>query len=55
MNEDDLALAARLTARFGKGRDTESVTLTVTDLQGNSRELKVAPLPATEIPPEWYL
>jgi hypothetical protein len=55
VNEDDLALAARLTARFGKGRDTESVTLTVTDMQGNSREFKVVPIPANEIPPEWYL
>ena len=55
VNNDDLELAARLTARFGKGRDTDSVILTVTDIQGNSRELKVTPLPATEIPPEWYL
>ncbi|MEK9133536.1 MAG: tRNA (5-methylaminomethyl-2-thiouridylate)-methyltransferase, partial [Pseudomonadota bacterium] len=55
VNEEDLELAARLTARFGKGRDAESVTLTVTDMQGNSHEIKVAPLPASEIPPEWYL
>ena len=55
VNEEDLELAARLTARFGKGRDAESVILTVTDLQGSSREFKVAPLSATEIPPEWYL
>jgi predicted ribosome quality control (RQC) complex YloA/Tae2 family protein len=55
VNEDDLTLAARLTARFGKGRDATSVTLTVTDAQGDSREVKIAPLPADEIPPEWYL
>jgi tRNA-specific 2-thiouridylase len=55
VNEDDLELAARLTARFGKGRDAEAVTLSVTDVQGNSRELKVTPLSATEILPEWYL
>ena len=55
VSEDDLELAARLTARFGKGREAEAVTLTVTDTAGNSRELKIAPLPANDIPPEWYL
>jgi tRNA U34 2-thiouridine synthase MnmA/TrmU len=54
-SEDDLELAARLTARFGKGREAEAVTLTVTDTAGNSRELQVAPMPANDIPPEWYL
>ena len=29
--------------------------LTVTDAAGNSRELQVAPIPANDIPPEWYL
>jgi hypothetical protein len=52
---DDLELAARLTARFGKGREAETVTLSVTDAAGNSRELRVAPIPANDIPPEWYL
>ena len=37
-SEDDLELAARLTARFGKGREAETVTLTVTDTAGNSHE-----------------
>src|SRR3989344_5846685 len=55
VSEDDLELAARLTARFGKGREAEAVTLNVTDTAGNSRELKIAPLPANDIPPEWYL
>jgi len=55
VNEDDLLLAARLTARFGKGREAESVTLTVTDMAGQSRVLTVVPLPANDIPPAWYL
>lgn len=54
-NEDDLELAARLTARFGKGREAECVHVAVTDLQGRSREFKVAPLAAEEIPETWYL
>ncbi|MDH3371686.1 MAG: tRNA (5-methylaminomethyl-2-thiouridylate)-methyltransferase [Gammaproteobacteria bacterium] len=53
--EKDIELAARLTARFGRGREAETVTLTVTDTAGNSREWQVAPMPANVIPPEWYL
>lgn len=52
---DDLVLAARLTARFGHGRDADAVDVTVTDTSGNSRTLSVPPLPAEEIPQEWYL
>ncbi|TAM43632.1 MAG: DUF814 domain-containing protein [Gammaproteobacteria bacterium] len=54
-NDDDLLLAARLTARFGHGRDAERVEVAVTDLSGTTRTLTVAPLPANEIPAEWYL
>ena len=52
---DDLELAARLTARFSHGRDAEQVTVEVTGRDGSARTLDVAPLPAGEIPPEWYL
>lgn len=52
---DDLLLAARLTARFGHGRDAESVDVQVTELAGSSRTLSVPPLRADEIPQEWYL
>jgi hypothetical protein len=31
------------------------VTLAVTGTAGNRRELQVAPMPANDIPPEWYL
>ena len=55
VDEADIELAARLTARFVQGRAAESVTLTMTDATGNSRELQIAPLPASDIPPEWYL
>jgi tRNA U34 2-thiouridine synthase MnmA/TrmU len=55
VNDDDLLLAARLTARFGKGREAASVHLVVTDTEGATRTLDVAPLPANEIPEDWYL
>jgi tRNA U34 2-thiouridine synthase MnmA/TrmU len=54
-NEDDIELAARLVCRFGKGRDAESVEVMVTDKQGASRTLAVAPLPADAVPQAWYL
>lgn len=54
-SEDDLALAARITARFGQGRDAERVTVRATEATGAEREFEVAPLRADELPQEWYL
>jgi tRNA U34 2-thiouridine synthase MnmA/TrmU len=53
--DEDLELAARITARFGQGRAAERVTVEVTDRSGGARRLTVAPLPAEEIPEGWYL
>lgn len=53
--EDDLKLAARLTARFGQGRAAASVNVTITDPSGAARTFKVPPLSPDQIPPEWYL
>jgi tRNA U34 2-thiouridine synthase MnmA/TrmU len=55
VSEDDLQLAARLTARFGHGRDANSVEITITDTAGTARDITVAPMPANEIPAAWYL
>lgn len=54
-SEDDLLLAARLTARFGKGRDLAQVDIDVALPTGAKRRLTVAPLPQAEIPEAWYL
>jgi tRNA U34 2-thiouridine synthase MnmA/TrmU len=51
----DLQLAARLTARFGQGRDAEAVTVEVHHRRGGTERLDVVPQPAAEIPAEWYL
>ena len=55
VDEDDLLLAARLTARFSQGRDSSRVSVLVTDAQGRRREMEVAPLPPGEVSHEWYL
>lgn len=52
---DDLTLAARITARFSQGKNAEEVEVVVTDLQGVSRHLKVAPLPPSEFDEAWYI
>lgn len=54
-NADDLELAARLTARFGKGRAAERVTVSITEPGQGERLLEVAPLPAEAVPESWYL
>jgi len=53
--EADIALAARLVARYGQGRDAAAVTVAVSDRGGPERELVVAPLAPHEIPAEWML
>ena len=53
--EGDLELAAQLTARFGKGREAERVTVEITDAAGNKHNREVRPLRANEIPVAWYL
>jgi len=53
--EEDIELAARLTARFSKGRDAHSVRVEISGRDGDSRTVDVAPMPADAIPSEWYL
>jgi hypothetical protein len=54
-NEDDILLAARITARYSKGHTADQVIVQVTGLDGVSRELVVAPLPPDELKPVWHL
>ncbi len=54
-NDDDMELAARVTARYGQGRGARSVSVAVTDPSGVTRTLRVVPLRANEIPQAWHL
>jgi len=54
-DEEGLELAARITARFGKGRDSECVRVVWESAGGEERIYEVAPLPSEELPAEWYL
>jgi len=51
----DLELAARITARFGKGRHLNQVQVKVVATNGREQLLAVAPIPADQIPSEWYV
>jgi tRNA-specific 2-thiouridylase len=53
--EDDLLLAARLTARYSQGRDADNVEVEVTPRGGEARVLSVTPLAAGDVPEQWHI
>ena len=53
--EADLELAARIIARYSQGRNDSEVTVSVTPPAGEAREMQVVPLPADEVPDNWYV
>jgi tRNA U34 2-thiouridine synthase MnmA/TrmU len=56
VDEDDLRLAARLTARYGQGRDADSVQVEVM-VPGHDEPwlVDVAPLAIDDVPKEWHV
>ncbi|PPD22286.1 MAG: tRNA (5-methylaminomethyl-2-thiouridylate)-methyltransferase [Methylomonas sp.] len=54
-DENDLQLAARITARYGQGRDAEQVDVTIRDHNGNERNTTVKPLHGDDIPETWFV
>lgn len=55
LNEDDLALAAQITARFGHGKNAEQVEIEACFTDGSSKSLQIKPLGADDMKPEWYI
>lgn len=55
LHAGDEELAARIVARFSKGRDETEVEVDITGLDGVTRVLKVAPMPAQDMPEAWYI
>lgn len=51
----DLHLAARLVARFSSGRSAAQVEVVAATPEGGSEQFAVSPLPAQEVPDEWYI
>ncbi len=54
VDEDDIAYAARIVARFSQGRDADMVAVKVTQA-GAEKSFNVVPMPTDDIPQEWYL
>lgn len=54
-NDEDIQLAARITARYSQGRAEERVTLLVQPQQGDSLSLTAKPMLAEEIPDHWFI
>ena len=52
---EDLYLAARITARYGQGRDAEHVDINVANKDGSERTIQVKPLKKEEMPKEWHI
>jgi len=52
---EDLFLAARITARYGQGRDAEQVDVSIVDKDGSERIIQVKPFAADEIPQQWFI
>ena len=53
--DEDWELAARITARFSKGRNAETVTVRIQPKGGEPREIEVPPLPPEMIEKSWYI
>jgi tRNA U34 2-thiouridine synthase MnmA/TrmU len=54
-SQQDIELAARITARFSQGRLAEEVELECTNLDGSVDTMKVKPMAVSDIPESWYI
>lgn len=54
-SEHDLLLAARLTARYGQGRDADFVDVTIREKDGSERMVTITPMKAEKIPMQWMI
>ena len=52
---EDLFLAARITARYGQGRNADQVDVNIADKDGSERIIQVKPFGSDEIPQQWYI
>jgi tRNA U34 2-thiouridine synthase MnmA/TrmU len=55
VNDQDIELAARIVARYSKGKSAQQVELELRDRNGNGRTLRVTPAAPHEIPQEWMI
>ncbi|TNF36369.1 MAG: tRNA (5-methylaminomethyl-2-thiouridylate)-methyltransferase [Gammaproteobacteria bacterium] len=54
-NDSDLALAARISARFSQGKNADAVTVETRRPNGEIQTLDVSPMKASEMQEAWYV
>jgi tRNA U34 2-thiouridine synthase MnmA/TrmU len=54
-SDQDLQLAAQITARYSKGKQADEVELEVCRPEHEAIQVKVKPIPISEIPEAWYV
>ena len=54
-DESDIEFATRIVARYGQGKNADSITAEVRFPDGQLKELTVAPFAADDIDPEWHV
>ncbi|MGD9390134.1 MAG: tRNA (5-methylaminomethyl-2-thiouridylate)-methyltransferase [Thioalkalispiraceae bacterium] len=55
VNDDDLRLASRVAARFGKGKSAAEVEMEINFPDGQQQLITITPMPADEIQQAWYV
>ncbi len=55
LNQDDIELAARITARFGQGKNADEVVVHYVRPDGTETPCTVTPLSSEELLQEWYI
>ena len=55
VNDNDVALAARIVGRYSQGRDAPFIELEYRALSGETRALRVPPMSADQMPAEWLI
>ena len=55
LNDDDLLLAAQITARYGQSKDAEQVEMSVKNCDGKEKIITAKPMQANDIPKEWFV
>lgn len=54
-SETDLLQAARIVARYGKGKNSDQVSVNIVPISEAARTVDVVPMPIDEIPSEWMV
>jgi hypothetical protein len=54
-SRDDVALAARVLARYSQGRSADQVTVCVQHPGGVDEQMTIAPLAPADLPEEWHV